>query len=332
VLILDRQQHVTGLSRAAEAMLGLHAGTTRGRLLHEVCRQPELHRFVAAALKGGGPDSTEIVLDGEAPRRVRAAGSPLPDAEGRIVGLLIMLSDVTRLRRLEVVRSDFAANVSHELRTPITNIKGYVETLIETRLTDPNEGMRFLRIVARNAERLGAIVEDMLMLTQLERPEARDQLVREPARIAGVVEAMQLEQEAEARAKEIRIESAVPPDLIASVNPQLLQQAVGNLVNNAIKYGPRQSVVRVGASTRRLPGGRAELLIEVRDEGPGIPPEHLPRVFERFYRVDKARGREQGGTGLGLAIVKHIAQLHGGSVDVESEVGRGSVFRLQLPA
>lgn len=332
VVVLDMQQRVLTLNQSAELMLGLRDGQVRGRLLQEVARQPDLNRFVESAIAGRRVEPREFALLSPAGRRVRAAGSPLHDAQGSPVGLLVVLNDITQLRRLEAVRSDFASNVSHELRTPITNIKGYVETLLETSLTDPEESLKFLRIIARNAERLGAIVEDMLMLTQLERPDASEALVTERVAVTTLAEAVKAELAADAAAKGIEVIAEVPAGLSVQGSPQLLEQALANLVNNAIKYSPRGTRVWIRALGIDGPHGRPNTEIRVVDEGPGIAEEHLSRLFERFYRVDKARSREQGGTGLGLAIVKHIAQVHGGHIEVESQLGHGSLFRLVLPA
>ncbi|MDX2115909.1 MAG: ATP-binding protein [Planctomycetota bacterium] len=332
VLALDLQQRVLSMNRAAEWMLGLTDGQVRGRLLQEVTRQPELNRFVGEAFIRP-PGEGEFALQGLPVRRVRATNSLLLDAEGKQVGLLVVLNDITQLRRLESVRSDFAANVSHELRTPITNIKGYVETLLDMDITaDRDQSERFLRIIAKNADRLGAIVEDMLMLTQLERPDAKETLVTERTRLASVAEAVEGNLESELQSKSMALFNEVPDDLYGQINQQLVEQALSNLVMNAIRYSPSGTRIWVRATRGVGKLAREHVELIVVDEGPGIGEEHLLRIFERFYRIDKARSREQGGTGLGLAIVKHIVQLHAGRVDVDSAPGKGSTFRLILPA
>lgn len=333
VLVIDAEQRILSMNRAAEWMLGITGSASRGRLLQEVSRQPDLHRFVSEAFADETEDR-EFALQGAPARRVRAAHTRLLDAEGKPVGLLVVLSDLTQLRRLESVRTDFAANVSHELRTPITNIKGYVETLLDMNgEAEAGQNERFLRIIQRNADRLGAIVEDMLMLTQLERPGVKESLSTERTRLAQIVTMVEQNLEGQAAAKNMTILTSVPEDLWAMVNPQLVEQAISNLVVNAIKYSPAGK--RVWVRARSLEPGRegaAMVELAISDEGPGIGEEHLSRVFERFYRVDKARSREAGGTGLGLAIVKHIVHLHGGRVDVESAEGQGSTFRVALPS
>lgn len=336
VLVLDVQQRILSMNRAAEWMLGITGSASRGRLLQEVSRQPDLQRYVSEALVDE-TDEREFALQGAPARRVRAAHSRLLDPDNKPVGLLVVLSDLTQLRRLESVRTDFAANVSHELRTPITNIKGYVETLLDMNgQTDAEQSDRFLRIIQRNADRLGAIVEDMLMLTQLERPGVKDSLSAERTRVGQIVSMVEQNLEDEAAAKNMTLMTSVPEDLWAMVNPQLVEQAITNLVVNAIKYSPAGKRVWLRAKAVEplkdaVPADVPAVEISVIDEGPGIGEEHLSRVFERFYRVDKARSREAGGTGLGLAIVKHIVHLHGGRVDVESSLGQGSTFRVTLP-
>ena len=224
------------------------------------------------------------------------------------------------------MRSDFAANVSHELRTPITNIRGYVETLLQVGMEDPETSRRFLDIVHRNASRLGALVEDLLV--PLLRGESglagapRDGRRHggSPVRLGGA----ELGPAAEARG--IRLTRNASPSLSVHANTLLAEQAIGNLVSNAIRYATDGTVVELGATS-----AADGVDITVRDQGPGIPERHLPRLFERFYRVETARDRERGGTGLGLAIVKHIAMVHGGDIRVDSALGRGSVFTLRLP-
>jgi len=331
VVTLDQEQRIVSMNRAAEWMLSLSEAHARGRLLQEVGRHPDLNRFVADAFLGAEREAAEIVLKGDPERRVRATATRLSDQNGRGPGLLLVLNDITQLRRLESVRTDFAANVSHELRTPITNIKGYIETLLESPDEDREQVEAFLKTVQRNADRLGAIVEDMLTLTQLERPDSAEHLQTELCEVGPVIEAAEQELESEARAKHMTVSSDVSPGLSARINPQLVQMALNNLLANAVRYSPPEKRIWITASRVRGVDGRAFVEIAVKDEGPGIAPEHLARVFERFYRVDRARSRAQGGTGLGLAIVKHIAQLHGGRVEVDSEPGQGSVFRLLVP-
>lgn len=329
VLALDPEQRVMTMNRSTERLFGVEEADCRGRLMQEVIRQPELHRLVQRALADSEAATSEFAVHGRKQPIVQAVCRALRDAEGRARGLLIVLNDVTESRRFESLRSDFAANVSHELRTPITNIKGYIDTLMEVGWEDTEQARRFLEIIARNSDRLAAIVEDVMALTKLESPKARDLLDFTVTPIARIVENVVSQFELAAGAKRITLRSTVPPDLSAPVHAPLIEQAVANLVSNAIKYSPAETTVTISAAERT--GGKREVEISVADQGPGIPPDQLPRLFERFYRVDKARSRELGGTGLGLAIVKHIALVHRGRAEVESAVGKGSLFRLVLP-
>ena len=218
------------------------------------------------------------------------------------------------------------ANVSHELKTPITSIKGFVETLLDGAMNNPEETKRFLGIIAKHSERLNGIIEDLLSLSRIEQDTESRELRLEPARIKDVLKAAAMACEAKASTKQISIQIRCPDELMATVSAALLEQAVVNLVDNAVKYSDGSKSVSVEAKA-----SGSELVIAVQDAGCGIPPEHLPRLFERFYRADKARSRQLGGTGLGLSIVKHIAQAHGGSVAVESTVGQGSTFTVRIP-
>jgi len=326
ILALDVQQHVVSLNAAAERLFGLSSATARGRLLQEVLRSPELHRFVNDAIATGGTARREITFDSAAAGILHLAAEPLLDADGAPAGLLIAADDVTAERRLEAMRSDFAANVSHELRTPITNIKGYVETLLEVGWEDPARAKQFLGVVLDNAQRLAHLVEDILALSSLEQRHAQERLQFEPVPLSSLLEPVIDEIRSSAEARGIVIEAHVPDDAIVLGSRSLLGQAMANLLQNAIQYSGPRTRVRVDVTRES-----DSTTIAVRDEGPGIAEKHLPRLFERFYRVDQARSREAGGTGLGLAIVKHIAMVHGGRVSVESRLGAGSVFRVHLP-
>jgi two-component system phosphate regulon sensor histidine kinase PhoR len=219
------------------------------------------------------------------------------------------------------------ANVSHELRTPITSIKGFVETLLHESLEDRENSLRFLQIVLKQVNRLDEIIQDLLTLSRVERGAEEQTIELAPEPLAGVLHSAVEMCEKKAAEKHIAVSVVCPDDLMAPVNGPLLEQAVMNLVDNAIKYSEPQSTVRVVGS-----GQAGEVVLRVQDEGCGIEAKHLPRLFERFYRVDRARSRELGGTGLGLAIVKHIVAAHKGLVSVESTVGRGSTFTIRLPA
>ncbi len=326
VLALDLEQRIINMNRAGEQLLKLDAAASSGRLLQEVLREPALHRYVRDAMTGQATRRAEFTLDREEQMIVQATYQTLRNAADEPVGLLLLLDDVTHLRRLERLRSDFGAAVSHELRTPITNIQGYVETLLDVGLDDPAQARRFLEIIRNNSSRLKAIVEDTLALARLEEPRARESLERQTVAVQTLVSGALGQYGAAAARQGIRIECIVPTDLMVSGQPQMLEQALSNLLSNAIAYSPAETTIRI-AGQRRADG---LIQISVSDEGVGIAAEHLPRLFERFYRVDKARSRAAGGTGLGLAIVKHIMNVHQGRVEVESRLGQGSTFRLIL--
>lgn len=231
-----------------------------------------------------------------------------------------------QLEHLEEVRKDFVANVSHELKTPITSIMGFVETLLDGAAEDESSRERFLKIISKQGHRLTAIIDDLLTLAKLESEQRSDLLLIQSQEIGPVLEAVRDVCRSRAEEKNIRISTACEASLIAGVDRSLLEQALINLVDNAIKYSGADSEILLAAEVQGQ-----ETKISVRDQGPGIPQEHLARLFERFYRVDKARSRNLGGTGLGLAIVKHVATVHKGTVSVASQLGKGSTFVLRLP-
>ena len=257
----------------------------------------------------------------------KAHGTSLRDSQGISLGTLVVLHDITQLRQLENTRRDFVANVSHELKTPITSIKGFVETLLAGALKEPENAENFLKIIAKQTDRLNEIIDDLLTLSRIEQDAERRQIFLNGQKIKGVLQSAIQVCEAKAAGKKIALELNCPEDLRAQINPPLLEQALVNLVDNAVKFSEPGRVVQVEAQ-REGP----QVIIRVRDQGPGIPPEHLPRIFERFYRVDAGRSRKIGGSGLGLAIVKHIALAHGGRVTVASSPGKETVFSLQVQA
>lgn len=328
VLAVDTDERVIAVNAAAARLLDTDPAAAEGRAIQEVVRNPDLQHVVAQTLGGHRPVEADIVMRvGAEERNLQANGTLLHgDDNGSDVGAVVVLNDVTRLKRLEAVRRDFVANVSHELKTPVTSIKGFAETLEDGALDDPAAARRFVRIIAGQADRLNSIIEDLLALSTLEQSGDGPLLALEEADLCDVV-AVALEVcGPKAEAKSIGLREVCPERLVARVSPPLLEQAVVNLVDNATKYSAEGSTVVVTLEERG-----DEVVVSVTDEGQGVAREHLPRLFERFYRVDKARSRDLGGTGLGLAIVKHVAQIHGGRVSVDSVVGRGSTFRIHLP-
>ena len=326
VLAINNEGTILSLNKACATLLGEEPARLQGRSVYEVIRKADLLKFIESALASASPVEGEIQIRGAQDRWVSAHGTVLHDSQRGKIGVLIVLHDVTRLRHLEEVRRDFVANVSHELRTPITSIKGFIETLVDGAFEDKENAHRFLQIMLRQVNRLDAIIGDLLMLSRIERGSEEQLIELAPESIRGVLQAAIEMCEKKATDKAVKIELVCPEDLTGEINAALLEQAVVNLLDNAIKYSNSEAVIEVRAACEG-----AELVIRVKDQGCGIDAQHLPRLFERFYRVDKARSRELGGTGLGLAIVRHIALAHRGSVSVESTVGVGSTFCLRLP-
>lgn len=327
VLAVDHQERLITLNQAGGRLLGVDPEAVRERFLPEVVRHSDLQNFVTRALASPRQVDGEVVLrDSGRDRLLQLRGTTLRDLQGKAFGALIVINDVTRLRRLEQARRDFAANVSHELKTPITSIKGFVETLLAGAMQEPENARSFLQIIAKHADRLNEIIDDLLSLSRIEQDSEQGKIALATGGLKEVLDNAIQSCRERAAAKDIEIDLTCPDDLAAAINAPLLLQAVVNLIDNAVKYSPAARPVQVEASR-----DTGEVVIQVRDQGPGIAPEHLPRLFERFYRVDPGRSRKVGGTGLGLAIVKHIAQAHGGYVTLKSAPGKGSAFLIHLP-
>jgi two-component system, OmpR family, phosphate regulon sensor histidine kinase PhoR len=322
VALIDGTDHVVHVNHRFAELLDAPLRPGPGTPFSAFTRVPELAELAAAARATGRTVERELRPWTTRTRSARATATPLGSATPSPV--LLVLQDLSESEALQRLRQDFVANVSHELRTPLTSLRGYAETLLEGGLDDAEHRESFVRVMRDQAARLQALVEDLLSLSEMERPDAT--LRRESLDLV----ALAAEQIAHVRAAatraglELALEGASPVRVFA--DRVRLTQVLANLLDNAVKYTERGSVtVVVGEAD-----GRA--WCEVRDTGPGIPPEDLPRVFERFYRVDKARSREKGGTGLGLAIVKHAVALHEGTVAVVSRVGEGTTFRFEIPA
>jgi two-component system phosphate regulon sensor histidine kinase PhoR len=270
------------------------------------------------------------IYEGLKEKQLRTRVTPLLDAEENSIGALIVMTDMSRIHRLENMRRDFAANVSHELKTPITSIRGYVETLLDGALNNKEDARSFLKIVARQTNRLDAIIDDLLSLARIEDRSRKNSIELVRQEICPALSAAQQTCSRAADKKNITVELRCRPGLVAVSNLPLLEQAVINLLANAITYSPAGSTIIVQATSQVDSPGNETVTISVQDHGSGIAPEHLERIFERFYRCDKARSRANGGTGLGLAIVKHIVRNHGGTVAVASKPGKGSVFTMTL--
>ena len=312
-------------NRAAGTLFGFTPPAT-DRTVLEATRHHEVAALVARLEREPEVLNHELRLDGVVETRyLQVNALALRSEEGVRIGAILVFHDLTRLRQLEAVRQDFVANVSHELRTPLSMIKSAAETLIDGGRNDPAVSRRFLEIIDKHANRLTLLIDDLLLLARLDSGRVELKLESVPLR-AAAQDALD-DAALIARARGVALVNSVPATLSAEADPERLRQVLANLIDNAIKYGrPEGQVVLSG---RVADGARVEL--SVRDDGPGIPAEAKARIFERFYRVDKARSREQGGTGLGLAIVKNVIQAHGGDVRVESAPEKGTEFFITLP-
>lgn len=321
VALVDRDDRLVHCNHSLATLLGAPRPAAPGTPLTSFARVPEIGDLIASARASGGGILDELRIWSPAPRVLRAHATPLGgDDRGAV---LLVVHDLTEAERVDRVRQDFVANVSHELRTPLTSLRGYAETLLDGGLDDAEHRERFVRIIRDQAVKLQALVDDLLSLAELERSGAPLRRSRFDLRALAAEHAAAFRPAAEGAGLALALAPGEPVEVEA--DRDRLSQVIANLVDNAVKYTERGAVtLAVGQE-----GGRA--WCEVRDTGAGIPADDQPRVFERFYRVDKARSRAQGGTGLGLSIVKHIVVLHGGEVSVRSAPGEGSVFRFQLP-
>ncbi len=328
VIAIDDHDHIMLMNERARGIFGLGRAPVEGRPLLEVVRNVDLHDLLGGSrvTADGTVVSREIKLREPSDRVLQVHAVPLRFTGG-VRGAVMVLHDITELRRLEHVRTEFVANVSHEIRTPLTAIRGYLETLLDGALEEREHARKFLEIVFRHTERLGRLTDDLTDLSNIEL--GRISLRIEPTRVADVAESALAIIQPRAGAGQVTVETALPtdlPDVLA--DRDRLAQILINLVDNAVKYTPRDG--RVWVEGRRTEAGMIELA--VRDTGVGVPKSDLPRLTERFYRVDKARSRELGGTGLGLAIVKHLVMAHGGELSIESQLWKGTVVRFTLPA
>lgn len=331
VLTIDPDGRIISLNSAAANLLVLDSRKSIGKPVQEIIRNIDLLQLIERAKSSGQTVEGEI--------KINANGSSfflltncvhLYNENNNSFGFLLVLHDVTRLRLLENMRKDFVANVSHELKTPITSIKGYVETVLDDRLEDKENSIRFLQIALKKADHLNAIIDHLLFLSRIEQQVDTEKIELHPENVKPVLEDAIHSCSSKAEKKQIRLQLDCPDDLFADMHKVLLEQAVVNLIINAVRYSHTGSEVLVTAE-RKTDREQSNIVIKVQDFGVGIGAEHLPRLFERFYRSDRARSRKLGGTGLGLAIVKHIAQAHKGDVDVESVLGKGTSVCINFP-
>jgi two-component system, OmpR family, phosphate regulon sensor histidine kinase PhoR len=329
VITVDIEERILDVNRSGALLLNVDPEKIRGKSILLAMRNTHLQNFVKNALASAQPMegefSSRMGIDGKE-KHFFANGVRLQDSQGRITGALIVINDVTNLRRLESIRRDFVANVSHELKTPITSIEGFAETLLDGALEEPEDARRFVEIIGKQASRLHAIVEDLLALSRVEQEAKREEIILQELPLSEILKAAIQTCSPRAEQEEMAIRLSCPASVTARVNAALFEQAIVNLLDNAVKYSGHGSSIKVEAETRE-----DEVLIRVCDNGVGIAAKDVARIFERFYRVDKARSAKLGGTGLGLSIVKHIVAAHHGHVAVESSLGKGSIFTIHLP-
>ncbi|MFH1152906.1 MAG: ATP-binding protein [Pseudomonadota bacterium] len=326
VIAVDQNERIITINEAAASIFGNAHLDFTGRNIHEIVRNYDLERYLRKALTDPDPVEEDITTMHAGECVLNVNSTALLDVLGIRMGTLIIFHDITRIRQLESLHKDFAANVSHELKTPLTSIKGFVETLQDAPTArDPKE-TEFLAIIENNVNRLIALVDNLLDLARLERKEGENPEFESHdvcQIIARAVKACQATMDRQ----NVTVAADCQENLRALVDPILMEQAVVNLLDNAVKHSPAKAEVQIRANAVN-----GSVFISVRDSGPGIKKEDLSRIFQRFYRVDKARSRDVGGTGLGLAIVKHILQYHRGEIHVDSTPGKGSTFEIRIPA
>ncbi|MCD4763831.1 MAG: cell wall metabolism sensor histidine kinase WalK [Desulfobacterales bacterium] len=326
VIAVDPDEIIISINQSAASMFKSRSSDLEQRSIQEVIRNSELQKIIKKAISSGEHSEGDVVLFQDEEIILNVQTTSLLDEGEDFIGILVVLNDVTRLRHLENMRKEFVSNVSHEIKTPLTAIKGFVETLSQGAMENPDEAKRFLNIIEKHVNRLVSIIEDLMHLSVIEQRDKSEGIKLEKGHIRSVIKTAIQVCQAKAESKKIKVNLICHEDISTKIDTQLLEQAAVNLLDNAIKYSEKGGLVQIEVITTDT-----EVCISFKDHGIGIPKEHLPRLFERFYRVDKARSRKLGGTGLGLAIVKHIIQTHGGYVTVESNPGEGSNFVIHLP-
>jgi len=327
VLVIDREGRITLMNPVLGRILQADLNESLGKKVIAVVRNAELKGILDRVLAEKKEATATVEMALGTRRSFEVVAVPLGEAGPTSGGVVAVLHDITRLKELENIRKDFVANVSHELRTPLTSIRGFAETLLDGALDDRNNNRRFVEIIRSHAVRLSDLTMDLLTLATLEAESFQLKLetIDLPTLVQEVFESFRPLGLAKRQELEARIQSGLPP---IKVDRGRIRQVLTNLLDNAVKFTPEQGTISVEV---RLNPDRSGVELHVKDRGIGIPSSDLPRIFERFYRVDKARSREQGGTGLGLAIVKHIVEAHRGQVSVKSTLGQGSDFCVTLP-
>lgn len=326
LLVLDEHNRILLTNRSLEELFQI-TQSARGKTILEAIRLHTLNDIAERLQSERQILGMELELPGLQSGCLQVNAAAILDDDNQRLGSVLVFHDLTRLKELENTRQEFVANVSHELRTPLSMIKGFAETLLSGAKDDPAVCERFLQTIEKHADRLAMLIDDLLTISRLEG--GRVVLNVQPVPVQEVVASVFDDLQTQAATRQVTLDAAdMSPELTAAADPDRLKQILWNLVENGIKYGKPGGRVRVAARV----AAQNKLQISVADDGPGIPEQALPRVFERFYRVDKARSRDAGGTGLGLAIVKHLVQSHGGEVWAESKLGQGSTFFFTLPS
>jgi len=323
IIVVDKTNHILSINQTIEKIFSIQKQDSGGKIFLEVIRNNDIAEIITKVLKNGEFVSGELSLVWPVQKIFHINASPIFE-KGTVSACLVVIHDITELRRLETMRRDFVANVSHELKTPLTSIKGFVETLMEGAIEDKENSRHFLQIIQDHANRLDALVNDLLELSYLESQEIT--LEKEEINLKDLVDDVLASSKSQLKKRTISAQNDLPANLCVKANKDKIGQVLTNLIDNAIKFNNDKGTLKIYGQDL---DNKIKIIVE--DSGIGIPAKDTPRIFERFYRVDKARSRELGGTGLGLSIVKHIVELHGGSVGVESTEGLGSKFYFYLP-
>jgi len=319
VIAVDKDTKIVSVNPTVEKIFNISKKEAEGRFFLEAIPNSGISEIISNVLKNGEVISEELSLTWPVQKIFQLNVSPIYEKDS-VSGCLAVIHDITEIRKLETVRRDFVANVSHELKTPLTSIKGFVETLLEGALEDKENSRHFLEIIRNHSNRLDNLINDLLSLSYMESKEVSLKFAE--INLKNLVEEVLSGFKAQLAKKTIEVKNKLPQDLTVKADKDRIEEVLTNLIDNAIKFNKEKGFIRIYAEDSRF---------VVEDSGIGIPNKDISRIFERFYRVDKARSRELGGTGLGLSIVKHIVELHGGSVGVESTEGFGSKFWFTLP-
>ncbi len=323
VIAIDKDARILSINPSIEKIFGISKDESEGRIFLEAIRNNDISEIIDNVLKKGEFASHQLSLLWPVQKDLKINATPIFE-KGLPIGCLLVIYDITQIRKLETMRSDFIANVSHELKTPLTSIKGFVETLLEGALEDKENGRHFLKIIQDHVNRLDSLVNDLLDLSYLESKEAF--LKKEDIKLKVLVDDVLAGFTPQVKKKAVEAINELSSDIKIKADKDKINQVFTNLIDNAIKFNRQKGSVKIYSQDVN---NKVKIIVE--DSGSGIPAKDLPRIFERFYRVDKARSRELGGTGLGLSIVKHIVELHKGDVGVESTEGLGSKFWFSLP-